>query len=64
MKKLKYKSYESDSDEGVTVGSICLPLAAEILTLRRRWSDFFLLNRQSDVNQSDLEPYLPDITSQ
>ncbi len=37
---------------------------AQTQTLRQRWSDFVLHSKQSDINQSDLQLYLVDITSQ
>lgn len=48
----------------MTMGSILLPLGAQTLTRQQRRSDFVLHNQQSDVNQSDLQLYLPEITSQ
>lgn len=34
------------------------------LTFRQRWSDFVLHRQQYDINHSDLQLYLTDITSQ
>lgn len=46
------------------VGASALPLLAQTtLTVTQRWSDFILYNQQFDINQSDLQLYLTDITS-
>lgn len=40
------------------------PILAQALTLWQRWYDLVLHIQQSDINQSDLQLYLTDITSQ